>query len=396
MSIPNASPQPQQPATPQYQQGAPNPYMQNAPQPPVAAVPLDQPYYGCPFPEAFIRFWKKYATFKGRASCSEFWWFMLADVIITFMLSAIANAVDQLSFLPALWALATFVPSIALATRRLHDTNKSGWWLFGYYALSTVVIITFFTTVTMSIVSLLKYNRNCLVGSYGMYSANAFGTPNGITPESVSNCLASSGIMQSGIILAICFIIGLALSITYIVFMAMAPKPEGARFDARAAQPQMSAPLYGAPAYGTTAYGAPAYGTPTYGQPANQGPVYAAPTAPTAPMTPTPMTPGTMNAPMYQQNPVAPAAAQPAPPDSPSPAYQVPPIPAMPPMPQSEPAYGQNTQSAPNPIDTGNTFDPTDAGQIPFDATEQHTLNEKPQTEQDEMHGTSADENARQ
>ena len=273
MSIPNASPQPQQPAAPQYQQGAPNPYMQNAPQPPVAAVPLDQPYYGCPFPEAFIRFWKKYATFKGRASRSEFWWFMLADVIITFMLSAIANAVDQLSFLPALWALATFVPSIALATRRLHDTNKSGWWLFGYYALSTVVIITFFTTVTMSIVSLLKYNRNCLVGSYGMYSANAFGTSNGITPESVSNCLASSGIMQSGIILAICFIIGLALSITYIVFMAMAPKPEGARFDARAAQPQMPAPLYGAPAYGTPAYGQPAYGTPAYGQPANQGPV---------------------------------------------------------------------------------------------------------------------------
>lgn len=381
MSIPNASPQPQQPAAPQYQQGAPNPYMQNAPQPPVAAVPLDQPYYGCPFPEAFIRFWKKYATFKGRASRSEFWWFMLADVIIAFMLSAIANAVDQLSFLPALWGLATFVPSIALATRRLHDTNKSGWWLFGYYALSTVVIITFFTTVTMSIVSLLKYNRNCLVGSYGMYSANAFGTPNGITPESVSNCLASSGIMQSGIILAICFIIALALSITYIVFMAMAPKPEGARFDARAAQPQMPAPLYGAPAYGT---------------PANQGPVYAAPTAPTGPMTPTPMTPGTMNAPVYQQNPTAPAAAQPAPTDSPSPAYQVPPIPAMPPMPRSEPAYGQNTQSAPNPIGNGNTFDPTGAGQIPFYATEQHTLNEKPQTEQDEMHGTSADENARQ
>lgn len=387
MSIPNASPQPQQPAAPQYQQGAPNPYMQNAPQPPVAAVPLDQPYYGCPFPEAFIRFWKKYATFKGRASRSEFWWFMLANVIIAFMLSAIANTVDQLSFLPALWGLATFIPSIALATRRLHDTNKSGWWLFGYYALSTVVIITVFTTVIMSIVSLLKYNRNCLVGSYSMYSANAFGTSNGITPESVSNCLASSGIMQSGIILAICFIIGLALSITYIVFMAMASKPEGARFDARAAQPQMPAPLYGAPAYGTPAYGAPAYGAPTYGtpaygQPANQGPVYA--------------TPGTMNAPMYQQNPTTPAAAQPAPTDSASPAYQVPPIPAMPPMPQAEPAYGQNTQSAPNPIDAGNTFDPTDAGQIPFDATEQHTLNEKPQTEQDETHGTSADENTRQ
>ena len=179
MSIPNASPQPQQPAAPQYQQGAPNPYMQNAPQPPVAAVPLDQPYYGCPFPETFIRFWKKYATFKGRASRSEFWWFMLADVIITFMLSAIANAVDQLSFLPALWALATFVPSIALATRRLHDTNKSGWWLFGYYALSTVVIITFFT----SIFPIISFAFETFLPNPGDYSFLYTGDANNLTTK---------------------------------------------------------------------------------------------------------------------------------------------------------------------------------------------------------------------
>lgn len=400
MSIPNASPQPQQPAAPQYQQGAPNPYMQNTPQPPVATVPLDQPYYGCPFPEAFIRFWKKYATFKGRASRSEFWWFMLANVIIAFMLSAIANAVDQLSFLPALWALATFIPTLALATRRLHDTNKSGWWLFGYYALSTVIMITVFTTVITSIVSLLKYNRNCLVGSYGMYSANAFGTSNGITPESVSNCLASSGIMQSGIILAICLIIGLALSITYVVFMAMASKPEGARFDARTTQPQMPAPLYGAPSYAATAYGAPTYGNPAYAQPNNQAPVYTTPAAPTGPGAPG--TPGAMNTTAYQQNPMAPTATQPA--DYPSPAYQVPPIPAMPPMPQPEPTYGQTTaqtatQSAQHPFDSGNAFNPTDAGQIPFDTAQQRPFGEEspapqgdePVAQQNDAHGSTTD-----
>ena len=45
---------------------------------PTATVPLDKPYYGCSFQEAFLRFWKKYTVFKGRASRSEFWWWVLA------------------------------------------------------------------------------------------------------------------------------------------------------------------------------------------------------------------------------------------------------------------------------------------------------------------------------
>ena len=64
----------------------------------------------------------KYADFGGRATRSEYWWFFLFIVLASLALSMVSNT------LSALFSLATFVPSIAAATRRLHDTNRSGWW----------------------------------------------------------------------------------------------------------------------------------------------------------------------------------------------------------------------------------------------------------------------------
>lgn len=64
----------------------------------------------------------KYADFNGRASRSEYWWFALAVALGCGILSAIAPAAYFI------FALGTLVPSIAAATRRLHDTNRSGWW----------------------------------------------------------------------------------------------------------------------------------------------------------------------------------------------------------------------------------------------------------------------------
>ena len=98
------------------------------------AVPLNKPYYGCSFQEAFLRFWKKYVVFRGRASRSEFWWWMLASFAIQVVLSTLVDASnDHLSFLSSLWSLAILVPSIALSVRRLHDINKPGWWLAIFY-----------------------------------------------------------------------------------------------------------------------------------------------------------------------------------------------------------------------------------------------------------------------
>jgi hypothetical protein len=50
-------------------------------------VPLDKPLYGATFGQAISRFFKKYATFSGRASRSEYWWWVLASAIISAVLS---------------------------------------------------------------------------------------------------------------------------------------------------------------------------------------------------------------------------------------------------------------------------------------------------------------------
>ncbi|MEC5160793.1 uncharacterized membrane protein YhaH (DUF805 family) [Janthinobacterium sp. CG_23.3] len=64
----------------------------------------------------------KYADFTGRASRSEFWWWFL----FTFLTSAALSVVsDKLS---AVFSIATLLPAIAVAARRLHDTDHSGWW----------------------------------------------------------------------------------------------------------------------------------------------------------------------------------------------------------------------------------------------------------------------------
>ena len=111
-------------------------------------APLDQPAYNCTIGEAFIRFWKKYATFKGRASRGEFWWWVLCTFIIQIAFAVIfavlgaiidSNTANGMrSFVNTIWALATIVPSLALSVRRLHDTNKAGTTLVILYAIDFI------------------------------------------------------------------------------------------------------------------------------------------------------------------------------------------------------------------------------------------------------------------
>lgn len=72
----------------------------------------------------------KYVTFSGRARRSEFWWFFLFNLIG----SAIANVIDTgvigLPILSIVWMLALLLPGISVSVRRMHDLDKSGWWIF--------------------------------------------------------------------------------------------------------------------------------------------------------------------------------------------------------------------------------------------------------------------------
>jgi len=78
--------------------------------------------------------WKKYAVFAGRARRKEFWLFYLGNVTIALGLGlseglfGIAAETDE-SVLALLFQFAVLVPSLAVAVRRMHDTDHSGWWL---------------------------------------------------------------------------------------------------------------------------------------------------------------------------------------------------------------------------------------------------------------------------
>jgi len=88
-------------------------------------------------------FFYKYATFKGRASRSEFWWANLFLLI----LFAVSFAINEILYF--IFALITLIPSFAVAFRRLHDTNRSGWHVIINFILWVIafvlIIFTFFS-----------------------------------------------------------------------------------------------------------------------------------------------------------------------------------------------------------------------------------------------------------
>ena len=64
---------------------------------------------------------QKYADFTGRAARPEFWWFVLFQVVVLFVLGMVSQTLSSLA------SLAMLVPALAVGARRLHDIGKSGW-----------------------------------------------------------------------------------------------------------------------------------------------------------------------------------------------------------------------------------------------------------------------------
>jgi len=73
------------------------------------------------FTESISTCLKKYASFDGIASRSEFWWFFLFLLLAGMALGLVSDV------LAGVFNLATLLPSLAVGTRRLHDTDRSGW-----------------------------------------------------------------------------------------------------------------------------------------------------------------------------------------------------------------------------------------------------------------------------
>ena len=74
------------------------------------------------FGQAISTCFAKYATFSGRASRPEFWWFFLFQILVSIAASLLGDVVAGLV------SLAMLLPALAVGARRLHDIGKSGWW----------------------------------------------------------------------------------------------------------------------------------------------------------------------------------------------------------------------------------------------------------------------------
>jgi uncharacterized membrane protein YhaH (DUF805 family) len=100
--------------------------------------------------------WQKYADFDGRARRKEYWTFSLINFVIYMVLwlgggglamsmgRESGGGVGALLILYFLFALASFVPGLAVSVRRLHDIGKSGWWiLIAFIPLAGIVLLVF-------------------------------------------------------------------------------------------------------------------------------------------------------------------------------------------------------------------------------------------------------------
>ncbi len=97
------------------------------------------------FMDAVKAVYTNYVGFQGRARRSEYWWFFLFYLIVYIVLYAVDLTVFGYPMLSGLFALASFLPSLAVGVRRLHDTGRSGWWLLiGLIPLVGFIVLIIF------------------------------------------------------------------------------------------------------------------------------------------------------------------------------------------------------------------------------------------------------------
>ena len=93
----------------------------------------------------YLEVLKKYAVFSGRARRKEYWMFFLFNVIILFVLGFVEGFAGSPGIVSTLYSLGILIPGIAVSVRRLHDTNRSGWWLLiGLVPLIGAIVLLVF------------------------------------------------------------------------------------------------------------------------------------------------------------------------------------------------------------------------------------------------------------
>lgn len=117
-----------------------------------------------PLIENYLKMFRNYAHFSGRASRSELWWAMLMNYLVTFVIRIVFSFLSTLlsfggqdslkmnigisgiiTLASMLYNLIVLLPLTALQIRRLHDINRSGWWiLLSYTGIGSIILLIWF------------------------------------------------------------------------------------------------------------------------------------------------------------------------------------------------------------------------------------------------------------
>ena len=106
----------------------------------VSPITSSTPQVTVDFPRAVELGFQRYIDFRGRSSRAEYWWFTLFIVLVDVIVTAVDTVVlgtdlRDIGLLSTVWQLATWIPSLAIGVRRLHDIDKSGWWILLWFVL---------------------------------------------------------------------------------------------------------------------------------------------------------------------------------------------------------------------------------------------------------------------
>tara|TARA_B100000035_G_scaffold45304_1_gene34209 strand:- start:65 stop:418 length:354 start_codon:yes stop_codon:yes gene_type:complete len=83
----------------------------------------------------------KFANFEGRARKSEFWWFQLFYVIVLMLGTIIDYLLGYTELFYWIGYIICLLPGLAVGSRRLHDTGRSGWWQLLYLTIIGVIVL---------------------------------------------------------------------------------------------------------------------------------------------------------------------------------------------------------------------------------------------------------------
>ncbi len=100
------------------------------------------------FVAAVTKALQDYVVFSGRSVRSEYWWFALFNILALTAVSLLGALLHDHGVLYTLGSLALFLPALALAVRRLHDLDRSGWWLLVGFVpiIGTILMLVWFCT----------------------------------------------------------------------------------------------------------------------------------------------------------------------------------------------------------------------------------------------------------